>query len=161
MEALTSKVNLADDVQLSEISDMCEHFTGADFKALLYNAQLNSIHELTDTIRGKRVSSCSSDSSQDSNAKFEMVENANMIPDSTDANLTPGGSADNSFSHVSADGSTGSDEGRVTVVAIEKPKKTSEKVVLIAGLEEGVVQLEPVTQEKLVKQVCMKYNIFC
>ena len=31
---------LCDDVQLDDIADMCEFFTGADFKALLYNAQL-------------------------------------------------------------------------------------------------------------------------
>lgn len=39
---------LAADVNLREIAAICEHFTGADLKALLYNAQLKVIHEHTD-----------------------------------------------------------------------------------------------------------------
>ena len=35
---------MAEDTNLAAISDKCEHFTGADFKALLYNAQLAAIH---------------------------------------------------------------------------------------------------------------------
>lgn len=31
---------LGNDVCLKEVADICEYFTGADFKALLYNAQL-------------------------------------------------------------------------------------------------------------------------
>ena len=37
-------MTLSEDINLAVISDMCEHFTGADFKALLYNAQLAAIH---------------------------------------------------------------------------------------------------------------------
>ena len=40
-------MNLAFDVDLHQIAERCESFTGADFKALLYNAQLEAIHELT------------------------------------------------------------------------------------------------------------------
>ena len=38
-------MSLADDVKLAELANSCQHFTGADFKALLYNAQLSAIHE--------------------------------------------------------------------------------------------------------------------
>ncbi|KAL8595929.1 hypothetical protein ACOMHN_018241 [Nucella lapillus] len=51
LKALTGKMCLNEDVRLDDIADMCEHFTGADFKALLYNAQLQAIHEYTDAER--------------------------------------------------------------------------------------------------------------
>ena len=38
---------MAKDVNLAVVSDMCINFTGADFKALLYNAQLAAIHRST------------------------------------------------------------------------------------------------------------------
>lgn len=45
VKSLTRHMTLADDVILGDLADSCEYFTGADFKALLYNAQLNAIHE--------------------------------------------------------------------------------------------------------------------
>jgi len=47
LKALSSSLLLAKDTNLAVISDMCENFTGADFKALLYNAQLAAIHRST------------------------------------------------------------------------------------------------------------------
>ena len=47
MQALSRSVPLADDVSLNDISKLCEHYSGADLKALLYNAQLEAIHSLT------------------------------------------------------------------------------------------------------------------
>ncbi|KAJ7381849.1 Peroxisome biosynthesis protein pex1 [Desmophyllum pertusum] len=47
LQALSRSLLLAEDTNLAAISDMCEHFTGADFKALLYNAQLAAIHRTT------------------------------------------------------------------------------------------------------------------
>ena len=38
---------MAKDTKLADISDICENFTGADLKALLYNAQLAAIHRNT------------------------------------------------------------------------------------------------------------------
>ncbi|XP_059149882.1 peroxisomal ATPase PEX1-like [Physella acuta] len=49
--ALTRKMSLADNVNLQEIAEISEFFTGADLKALLYNAQLKSIHEQTEAAR--------------------------------------------------------------------------------------------------------------
>ena len=36
-------MNLSSDVDLRSLAAICEHFTGADIKALLYNAQLNAL----------------------------------------------------------------------------------------------------------------------
>ena len=47
LRALSRSLVLAKDTTLAVISDMCENFTGADFKALLYNAQLAAIHRST------------------------------------------------------------------------------------------------------------------
>ncbi|KAL9964534.1 hypothetical protein ACROYT_G028189 [Oculina patagonica] len=47
LQALSRSLVLAQDTNLAAISDICEHFTGADFKALLYNAQLVAIHRTT------------------------------------------------------------------------------------------------------------------
>ena len=47
LQALSRSLLLAQDTNLAAISDVCEHFTGADFKALLYNAQLAAIHRNT------------------------------------------------------------------------------------------------------------------
>ncbi|XP_033637496.1 peroxisome biogenesis factor 1-like isoform X2 [Asterias rubens] len=44
LQALTRKIPLTNDVNLRTVAAQCEHFTGADFKALLYNAQLDAIH---------------------------------------------------------------------------------------------------------------------
>ena len=44
LKALTRHMSLSEDTDLSQLAEMCEHFTGADFKALLYNAQLEAVH---------------------------------------------------------------------------------------------------------------------
>ncbi|CAE1261850.1 PEX1 [Acanthosepion pharaonis] len=45
LKVLTAKMHLDDDVSLECFAEMCNYFTGADLKALLYNAQLVAIHE--------------------------------------------------------------------------------------------------------------------
>lgn len=49
LQALSKPLTLADDTDLDVIVDMCNNFTGADFKALLYNAQLAAIHRSTNS----------------------------------------------------------------------------------------------------------------
>ncbi|XP_009906300.2 peroxisomal ATPase PEX1 [Dryobates pubescens] len=44
LKALSHSLSLANDVDLQELAAKTEHFTGADLKALLYNAQLEAIH---------------------------------------------------------------------------------------------------------------------
>lgn len=38
-------MNISSSVSFSEISKICENYSGADLQALLYNAQLETIHE--------------------------------------------------------------------------------------------------------------------
>lgn len=40
-------MSLSEDIDFESFAETCEDFTGADFKALLYNAQLEAIHEFT------------------------------------------------------------------------------------------------------------------
>ncbi|KAK3586309.1 hypothetical protein CHS0354_036904, partial [Potamilus streckersoni] len=47
LNALVRKLNLARDVDLEYFAKNCTDFTGADIKALLYNSQLEAIHEFT------------------------------------------------------------------------------------------------------------------
>ena len=47
LQSLTQKMNLDPSVDLAYFAEASEGYTGADLKALLYNAQLEAIHELT------------------------------------------------------------------------------------------------------------------
>lgn len=38
-------MSFSSDVDLKAVADMCEYFTGADLKALLYNSQLSAMHD--------------------------------------------------------------------------------------------------------------------
>lgn len=44
LKALSSGLSLAPDVDLEQLAAATERFTGADLKALLYNAQLEAVH---------------------------------------------------------------------------------------------------------------------
>ncbi|XP_074658334.1 peroxisomal ATPase PEX1-like [Tubulanus polymorphus] len=48
LKALTRRMKLSNDVDVDEIARRCQHFSGADLKALLYNAQLDAIHRSMD-----------------------------------------------------------------------------------------------------------------
>jgi len=45
LRALSSQLDLQEDVCLEDIAVEAEHFSGADLQALLYTAQLKAIHE--------------------------------------------------------------------------------------------------------------------
>lgn len=49
LKALSAGVPLAPDVDLEQLAAATEQFTGADLKALLYNAQLEAVHNSTGT----------------------------------------------------------------------------------------------------------------
>lgn len=53
LKALTRKITLHPEVNLDYFAEKCENFTGADFKALLYNAQLEAIHEMAGPLKRK------------------------------------------------------------------------------------------------------------
>lgn len=44
LKALSHSLSLANDVDFQDLAAKTERFTGADLKALLYNAQLEAIH---------------------------------------------------------------------------------------------------------------------
>lgn len=44
LKALSAGISLAADVDLEQLAAETEQFTGADLKALLYNAQLEAVH---------------------------------------------------------------------------------------------------------------------
>lgn len=44
LKALSAGVPMATDVELEQLAAATEQFTGADLKAVLYNAQLEAIH---------------------------------------------------------------------------------------------------------------------
>lgn len=44
LKALSAGIALAADVDLEQLAAATEQFTGADLKALLYNAQLEAVH---------------------------------------------------------------------------------------------------------------------
>lgn len=46
LTALTSRLRLADGVQLESVADATADFSGADLQALLYTAQLQALHQL-------------------------------------------------------------------------------------------------------------------
>ncbi|XP_055867831.1 peroxisomal ATPase PEX1-like isoform X2 [Biomphalaria glabrata] len=106
--ALSHKMTLGSDVDLLEIAQMCEHFTGADLKALLYNAQLKAIHEFTDgndlassvRLRGNSVL-CSSVTQDDSKAKVKFPNSRSgsfnhESPSQTQTPMTPRNKKDDS-----------------------------------------------------------------
>ena len=47
LKALSSRLQLDDDVNLEEIATQSELFSGADLQAVLYTAQLKAVTELT------------------------------------------------------------------------------------------------------------------
>ena len=84
LQALSRSLVLAKDTTLAVISDMCENFTGADFKALLYNAQLAAIHRSTSSTQlykglfDRKESERQDDKSE--NLGTEQAENIVYIP---------------------------------------------------------------------------------
>ncbi|CAJ0846965.1 6600_t:CDS:10, partial [Entrophospora sp. SA101] len=51
LKALSRKMELSEDVDLDEYSKKCEHYSGADLQALLYNAHLEAIHDIINAER--------------------------------------------------------------------------------------------------------------
>ncbi|CAB4388534.1 unnamed protein product [Rhizophagus irregularis] len=49
LKALSRKMELNEDIDLSYYAEKCEGYSGADLQALLYNAHLKAIHEAIDT----------------------------------------------------------------------------------------------------------------
>ena len=50
LKALSRPLTCSNDIDFNEIARQCEYFTGADLKALLYNAQLFVAHRCINSI---------------------------------------------------------------------------------------------------------------
>nr|CAB3264781.1 peroxisome biogenesis protein 1-like [Phallusia mammillata] len=46
LKSLSAQLPLHHDIDLGQLSKLCDNFSGADLKALLYNAQLEAVHEV-------------------------------------------------------------------------------------------------------------------
>lgn len=55
LKALSKSLPLSDNIDFYEIASNCENFTGADMKALLYNAQLLVAHKLIDNRSSEKI----------------------------------------------------------------------------------------------------------
>lgn len=101
LQALSRSLTLAQDTNLAGISDMCEHFTGADFKALLYNAQLVAIHRNTNANQlYKEVSSSAKTSKGDEMPKDSSTA---AVSDEAEENILYIPSLAEGTKHVSAE----------------------------------------------------------
>uniref|UniRef100_F7G7U8 Peroxisomal ATPase PEX1 n=1 Tax=Monodelphis domestica TaxID=13616 RepID=F7G7U8_MONDO len=80
LKVLSDSLPLTDDVDLEHLASVTSSFTGADLKALLYNAQLEAIH-------GRRVSGLSQDigSSSDSDLSLSSMVFLNHSSGSDDS----------------------------------------------------------------------------
>ena len=56
LEALSKDLPLASDVDFAALADITEGFTGADLKAVLYNAQLEAVHRTLNDARAGSLS---------------------------------------------------------------------------------------------------------
>ncbi|XP_033760557.1 peroxisome biogenesis factor 1-like [Pecten maximus] len=125
LQALTRNITLGPDVNLQYFADECEHFSGADLKALLYNAQLEAIHEIT----GRLVKG----DSQGSSPKKAISDSA--LRSQLDAH------------HKKID-------LQITKVALRDRRPSwSSLVTYIPKLEEGIADVSEEMEEKLNFQV--------
>ena len=134
LQVMSRNVNMAADVDLESLSKQCTNFTGADIKALIYNAQLNAIHEdqshlnLTDKL---------TPTSSKVKAEWTFVNGSN--------NTTPEDATDNNYLVPEAD-----------QVVIEK--KYMPLITYIPDLKEGPVTLSPEEELKLLEMVPQPSN---
>ncbi|KAK9376266.1 P-loop containing nucleoside triphosphate hydrolase protein [Lipomyces chichibuensis] len=63
IQAMSRKMELAEDIELDDIAHKTEGFSGADLQALMYNAHLAAIHEIVDERHSSSETSTVSDKS--------------------------------------------------------------------------------------------------
>ncbi|KAK9388271.1 P-loop containing nucleoside triphosphate hydrolase protein [Lipomyces mesembrius] len=74
IQAMSSKMELADDIELEEIAHKTEGFSGADLQALMYNAHLAAIHEIVDERHSSSETSTVSDNGKSRNLEcFQLL----------------------------------------------------------------------------------------
>ncbi|KAK9487280.1 P-loop containing nucleoside triphosphate hydrolase protein [Lipomyces starkeyi] len=70
IQAMSSKMELAEDIELEEIAHKTEGFSGADLQALMYNAHLAAIHEIVDERHSGSETSTVSDNGKSRNLEY-------------------------------------------------------------------------------------------
>ncbi|XP_022242825.1 peroxisome biogenesis factor 1-like isoform X2 [Limulus polyphemus] len=123
LKCLSQRLVLADDVDLHDIAERTEFFSGADLQALFYSAQLEAFHEtktnVSETVLSKKSIS-------------PLVKKVQVVTEK-------GKQSNYNFS----------------------PGITDEEVMYLPSVEEGVVELQPEQQRKLLQEVKdIKTNIY-
>lgn len=133
MHALSRKMCLSLDVDQDKISELCTHFTGADFKALLYNAQLEAIHEHQDKNIISSFDRASSPKSTEDDVFIPLaIENKQMgNVDEVEEKIVP----------------------QMAVAVTRERVRSQKQLVFIPKLDEGIVALSVDMEKKLTKQV--------
>lgn len=57
---MAKKFSLKETLNLKEVAEQTQHFSGADLQSLLYNAQLEAVHQLLPSLQSNATSSSSS-----------------------------------------------------------------------------------------------------
>lgn len=123
LNCLSKRLFLADDIDLHDIAERTEFFSGADLQALFYSAQLEAFHEtktnVSETVLSKKCIS-------------PLVKKTQVVT-KKDKEL------ENTFS----------------------PGVTDEEVMYLPSIEEGIVELQPEQQRRLLQEVKnIKTNIY-
>lgn len=124
LKSLSNRMSLAEDIDFEYFAENCHDFTGADFKALLYNAQLEAIHEFTS----------STDDSTDSEVGRFGMKSKNKLS----SRLKNKAKAE---------------KLKVDTKRERRKSFTSSSLAYIPSLEEGVVQVSAEMEERLGTQV--------
>ncbi|OWF49208.1 peroxisome biogenesis factor 1-like [Mizuhopecten yessoensis] len=125
LQALTRNITLGPDVNLQYFADECEHFSGADLKALLYNAQLEAIHEITGRlVKGDSQGSSPKKAKSDSALRSQLDAHHKKI-----------------------------DLQIASVASRDRRPSWSSLVTYIPKLEEGIAEVSEELEEKLNFQV--------
>lgn len=78
--ALSRKMNLSTDVQLSQVAHWSENCTGADLQALLYNSQLESIHERLEAVKDARKNGAKANDSSLNRGQMLVLKYSSQRP---------------------------------------------------------------------------------
>lgn len=78
--ALSRKMNLSTDVQLSQVAHWSDNCTGADLQALLYNSQLESIHERLEAVKDARKNGAKTNDSSLNRGQMMVLKYSSQRP---------------------------------------------------------------------------------
>ncbi|XP_067669500.1 peroxisomal ATPase PEX1-like [Haliotis asinina] len=173
LKSLTRKMTLADDVNFTTISKQAEYFTGADFKALLYNAQLKAIQEAAYTNSPRNSPRSASLHTPDNKSKggnsFSFdVQSGAMINDSFNKTVLSPVNEEKDIVKAVSFTAEKAPSGKVGVKDVPRWKKSSkllpsmtglhdiapvQRVTFIPKLEDGPVDLVQEDEDKMLTMI--------